>query len=264
MTRSSVTSPLAGWMGGKRRLSSRLLPLLPPHRCYVEPFAGAGWLLFRKPRSRAEVLNDLNGEVVALYRVVQRHFPEFLRCCQELLVFREEFDRLAALPASGLTDIQRAVRFYYVQRLAFDGRLDAPSFSRSPTRPPRFSPARVERDLEAARRRLEGVYIEHLPYEQAIRRWDSGGTLFYLDPPYFGRENIYGRGLFQREDFARLAELLKGLRGRFLLSLNDLPEVRRLFADYFCLPLDASYSCSKNRGLRGRELVFANFELVKK
>jgi DNA adenine methylase len=78
-------------------------------------------------------------------------------------------------------------------------------------------------------RRLDGVYVECLDYPDFVRLYDGPETLFYLDPPYWGHERDYGAGLFARADFARLAELLAGLKGRFLLSLNDVPEIRRLF-----------------------------------
>lgn len=84
--------------------------------------------------------------------------------------------------------------------------------------------------LEAAHERLAGVWIECLPWQQFIPRWDREGTLFYVDPPYYGTEHYYGRGLFKRDDFEALAEAMKGLRGTFILTLNDVPEVRELFA----------------------------------
>lgn len=83
--------------------------------------------------------------------------------------------------------------------------------------------------LEAAHERLTGVWIECLPWRKFIGRWDRPGTLFYLDPPYWGSEHYYGRGLFEREEFEALSGALKGLRGRFVLTLNDVPEVRQLF-----------------------------------
>ena len=84
--------------------------------------------------------------------------------------------------------------------------------------------------IRAAHGRLQGVHIECLDWAAFIPRYDRPFTLFYIDPPYWGHEADYGRGLFARGDFARLAEVLRGIKGRFILSLNDHPEVRRLFA----------------------------------
>jgi DNA adenine methylase len=105
-------SPLA-WVGGKSKLTSTIIPLIPAHQCYVEVFAGAAWVLFRKEPSKVEVINDINGDLITLYRVIQNHLEEFVRYFKWSLVSREEFDRLQRVDESTLTDIQRAARFYY-------------------------------------------------------------------------------------------------------------------------------------------------------
>ncbi|MFQ5774009.1 MAG: DNA adenine methylase [Kiloniellaceae bacterium] len=84
----------------------------------------------------------------------------------------------------------------------------------------------------AASARLATVTIENLPYAEFIERYDRPATLFYLDPTYWGCENHYGKGLFERADFARFAELLRRLKGRFILSLNDVPQVRATFTGF--------------------------------
>lgn len=94
------------------------------------------------------------------------------------------------------------------------------------------------------------MVIECLPYQEAIARYDRLGTLFYLDPPYWGSESDYGQGLFGREDFARLAELLRGVRRRFILSLNDVAEVRRLFRGFGVKAIQTSYSIGGWTGAR--------------
>jgi len=257
---TGVPSPLAGWYGGKRRLSALLLSLVPEHRCYVEPFSGAAWLLFRKPRSR--VLNDLDRDVVTLFRVAQNHLPEFLRCLALSLASRDEHSRLALLPPEALTDIQRAVRFFTLLKLSFNGRASTPSFSCSTTNPPRLDPRRLTWVLEAARDRLAGVYLECLDFEACLKRWDRPGTFFYLDPPYPGRDRVYGRGLFSRQDYERLAQALSRLRGRFLLSLNDSPFVRRVFGGFEIASVAASYSCARAEGTSACELLIFNYGLT--
>nr|DAK49910.1 MAG TPA: DNA adenine methylase [Caudoviricetes sp.]DAQ17095.1 MAG TPA: DNA adenine methylase [Caudoviricetes sp.] len=88
-------APLVPWMGGKRRLAKHLLPMFPEHQCYVELFAGGAALFFLRPkRAKCEVLNDLNGQLINLYRVVQHHFDEFVRQFEWTLTSREVFARL--------------------------------------------------------------------------------------------------------------------------------------------------------------------------
>lgn len=78
----SIKSPLSGWVGGKFHLAKHIVPRIPEHHCYVEPFAGGAWIMFRKPQSKVEILNDINRDVVTLYRVIQKHLPEFIRYMQ--------------------------------------------------------------------------------------------------------------------------------------------------------------------------------------
>jgi DNA adenine methylase len=110
-----MSGPLVPWIGGKRRLADRLLSLFPKHTCYVEPFAGAAAVFFAKAPSEVEVLNDVNGELVNLYRVVQHHLEEFVRQFKWALSSRIVYRWLQMQPTEPLTDIQRAARFYYLQ-----------------------------------------------------------------------------------------------------------------------------------------------------
>lgn len=226
-------SGLAPWVGGKRNLARRLVARIEaiPHICYAEPFIGMGGVFLRRSaRVESEVINDWSRDVATLFRVVQRH-PEAL--FQEIawrVAAREEFARLVATDPETLTDLERAARFCYLQYNAYGGKPDTPSFGRSPLRRSRWDSARVEQHLRGVSRRLAGVVIERLPFEEFIRRWDRPTTLFYLDPPYWGCEDYYGPGLFERADFERLAAGLQAIRGRFILSINDRPEIRALFA----------------------------------
>ena len=128
---ASKPQPLIPWMGGKRRLAKHLLPLFPEHTCYVEPFAGGAALFFLRPSpAKVEVLNDINGQLVNLYRVVQHHFDEFVRQFEWTLTSREVFARLQSTPPESMTDIQRAARFFYLQHTAFGGKTIDQHFDR--------------------------------------------------------------------------------------------------------------------------------------
>jgi len=112
---------------------------------------------------------------------------------------------------------------------------------------------------EAAHERLSGVVIERLPWADFIRRYDREGTLFYLDPPYFGCENDYGEGMFAREEFEQMAQVLRSIRGRFVLSLNDHPEVRRIFAGFEIEGVAVRYTVGgAGRAQQAREVIVSN------
>lgn len=123
-----MSQPIIPWIGGKRRLAPHILPLLEGHTCYVEPFCGAAAIFFLKRPSDVEVINDINGELVNLYRVIQHHLEEFVRQFKLALTSRRVFEWEQAKVPSTLTDIQRAARFYYLQRNCFGAKLEGQTF----------------------------------------------------------------------------------------------------------------------------------------
>jgi DNA adenine methylase len=149
-------------MGGKRRLADRLIPLFPPHECYVEVFAGGAALFFMRPQpAPVEVLNDLNGDLVTLYRVVQNHLEEFVRQFKWALSSRQIFEWQKMTRPETLTDIQRAARFFYLQQHAFGGKVTGQTFGTATTGPA-INLLRIEENLSSAWQRLAGTYVENL------------------------------------------------------------------------------------------------------
>jgi DNA adenine methylase len=219
--------PLVPWIGGKRRLAKHILPLFPDHQCHVEPFAGAAALYFMKEPVDAEVLNDINGDLISLYRVVKHHLDEFIREFRWALTSRQMYTWLTATPAETLTDIQRAARFYYLQKLGFGGKVSGRTFGTGTTTPPRLNLLRIEEDLSAAHLRLARTYIEHLPWQECIRRYDRPHTLFYCAPPYWETE---GYGVeFGFDQYDQMAALARSIKGRMVITVNDIPAMRKAF-----------------------------------
>lgn len=227
--------PVAPYIGGKRNLARRLTALIEatPHDTYAEAFVGMGGIFFRRRRRpRCEIINDLSGDVANLFRCMRAH-PEALIAAAALqLQTRADFDRHMREDPALLTDLQRAARFLYLQKTAFGGKVRGRNFGVRTDGPSRFRAGQVAEDLSAAGRRLEAVTIEQLPWADFLTRYDRRGVLFYLDPPYFGSEGDYGAALFGRGQFVAMAEQLGRLKGRFILSLNDRPEVREIFAAF--------------------------------
>lgn len=237
-------TPIIPWIGGKRRLAKHILPLFPEHLCYVEPFAGAAALFFNKQPVKSEVLNDINGDLVNLYRVVKHHLDEFVRQFRWALASRELFKWLQATPPEVLTDIQRAARFYYIQRLAFGGKVEGRTFGTATTAGPRINLLRIEEDLSEAHLRLSQATIERLPWHECVQRYDREHTLFYLDPPYWGTE---GYGVpFPREEYDRIAEALRSIKGKAIVSVNDVREMRAAFAGFRVQRLSIRYTIGGN------------------
>jgi DNA adenine methylase len=249
------------YMGGKSLLTKKILTKIPEHNCYCEVFAGAAWMLFRKEESKVEIINDINTDLVTLYRVVKLHLEEFIRYLKWLLMARDEFDRFKLEKPETLTDIQKAVRFYFLLKSGYAARLENPSFNIATTSRPRLNLLRIEEELSAVHLRLSRVYVENRPFDAIISRFDKPDTFFYCDPPYYGFEDYYGKGIFSREDFQKLRDLLSSIKGKFILSINDTPEIRKLYKGFKIDVVETSYmSAGADKKKSVKELLIMNYQ----
>ena len=251
------------YMGGKSLLAKTILPKMPHHRCYVEVFAGAAWMLFKKEEdvSKVEIINDINLDLVTLYRVLKHHLEEFLRYFKWCVIARDEFERLRKESPETLTDIQRSARFYYLLKLGYASRIQSPTFSITTTAKPSLNLLRIEEELSAVHLRLARVYIENRPYEEVFNRFDKHDTFFYVDPPYCGYEDCYGPGIFSRGDFEKLRDILAGISGKFMLSINDVEYIRKLFQGFRIEAVKTSYTAAgAHRKKKADELLIMNYE----
>lgn len=250
--------PAAGYIGGKKQLAKEIIRCIDriPHETYAEPFVGMGGVFLRRQRApKGEIINDRSGDVATFFRILQRHYVPFMDMLKWQLTGRAEFERLKAANPSTLTDLERAARFLYLQRTAFGGKVAGRNFGVD-TAGGRFNVAKLESILDALHERLAGVTIEQLPWAEFIARYDKADTLFYLDPPYWGGERDYGEGLFDRADYAKMAGVLSRLKGRFILSINDVPEIRKAFAGFATRKVTVTYTLAgSNKAPRAGELI---------
>lgn len=254
-----MNSPLC-YQGGKSRLAQKIIERIPDHEIYGEVFAGGAWVFFKKPVSKYESINDVNSDLVTFYRVLQNHLGEFINQFRWLLSSREWWHIWnRQMVAGGLTDIQQAARYYYVQRQSFSGKVSGRTFGKSSNKLPRINLLRLEEELSAVHLRLTRVLIENLSWQEYLKRYDRDSSFFYLDPPYWGFEGLYGKGIFSREDFLKLADHLASIKGKFLLSLNDVREIREIFRQFRIEPVKTVY-CSSKVSSPAHELLISNFE----
>ena len=237
-------NPAAPYIGGKRLLSKLITQRInqTPHNAYAEPFIGMGGVFLRRDQApKMEVINDINGDVANLFRILQRHYPQFMETLRFQITSRREFERLARTDPSTLTDLERAARFLYLQRLAFGGKVSGQTYGVS-MQGARFNLLKLAPQLEEIHERMAGVVIENLPWRKFIERYDRPGVLFYLDPPYWGNEDDYGRAVFSRSDFEEMASVLGSIQGRFILSLNAVQGVFETFSKFHIEEVDCAYS----------------------
>lgn len=252
--------PVLAWPGGKRRLAKKLLPIITgrPHTCYVEEFAGGGSMFFLRDPAQVEVLNDINGEVINMYRVIKNHLDEFIKQFRFAVASRELYEWTKETPPHVLTDIQRAARYLYIQKLAFGGKVSSQTFGISPSSPPRFNILRLEEDLSQAHLRLSRVWIEHLGWETCLQKWDRDYTLHFMDPPYWETE---GYGVpFPLEEYYKIAEAMRTMKGSSILTINDHAEMRKIFKGFQMETVEITYTIGgAGKGKNRRELIFKNW-----
>jgi DNA adenine methylase len=228
----NTLKPVISWPGGKRRLLKAILPLFRPHTCYVEPFAGGLAVLLAKERSPVEVVNDLNGDLVSLYRCAQFHLDALVSEIQWTISSRQNLRDLIAQP--GLTEIQRAARFLLRNRMSFAGGGSSYAVSKATGMTSR---ERVIAALKALSARLDKVSVEQGSYDRILSLYDSAKSLFFCDPPYVKSDvaNYHGFTEAQMTDFT---ERMDHLQGDWIVTVDDAPLNRQLFRRHDITPVE--------------------------
>lgn len=244
------------WVGGKKLLRKIISDKFPEKfDKYVEVFGGAGWVLFYKDKyAKTEVYNDINSDLVNLFKCVKYH-PEAIEKELELsLNSRQIFNEYKnQMDCIGLTDIQRAVRYLYLIKSSYGARINTYG-----SKPRDISNTEFLKDI---RKRLSKVVIENKSFEKIISAYDSEDTLFYLDPPYHNTENMYDTGdfIFDEEQHIKLRDMLKNIKGKFVLSYNDDEFIRELYKDFKIEAIERQNNLSLNSGSRFKELIITNY-----
>ena len=244
------------WVGGKKLLRKIISDKFPEKfDKYVEVFGGAGWVLFYKDKyAKTEVYNDINSDLVNLFKCVKYH-PEAIEKELELsLNSRQIFNEYKnQMDCIGLTDIQRAVRYLYLIKSSYGARINTYG-----SKPRDISNTEFLKDI---RKRLSKVVIENKSFEKIISAYDSEDTLFYLDPPYHNTENMYDTGdfIFDEEQHIKLRDMLKNIKGKFVLSYNDDEFIRELYKDLKIEAIERQNNLSLNSGSRFKELIITNY-----
>ena len=260
-------SPI-GWIGGKRLLRQEIVNRFPAHTTYVEVFCGAAWVLFGKYRatSKAEVINDVHGELTNFFRCVRERPLGLIEKLKFRLASTAEFGHEKVIRQGGTElrcEAERAAAVFWMLKNAFGGKsTPKANFGYSLMEPSGFRSDLVGEIIESAHERLKGVYVFNEDFERLIRRFDRPDTLFYCDPPYYGSEKEYEYA-FTAEDHERLARTLRGIAGNFLLSYNDHERIRELYDWATIETVTTRYSLARSTEARQSvtELLVRNYDL---
>lgn len=262
-----------GWYGGKYSHLDWLLPLLPKTQHFCEPFGGSAAVLLNREPSPVETYNDIDGEVVNFFRVLRDKTEELIQAIALTPFSREEFELAIYGPREGLSDLERARRFYVRARQVRTGLAQTASSGR-------WAHCRLTsragmagavsrwlgsiEDLPEIARRLLRVQIEHDDAINVIRRYDSKETLFYCDPPYphdsRGDSNAYAHEMTDKQH-RELAHVLHHVQGKVALSGYHCDLLDKLYSDWYCIeaPERNIHSVKEPR----QEVLWVNYEVEK-
>lgn len=261
-----MDSPIK-WVGGKRNLRKKLISIMPEHMQYTEVFGGAAWVLLDKPKSKLEIFNDINGDLINFYRVIQSK----LKC--ELLInkinmlpkSREIFDSFKTKIESETNEINKALMFYYLLKLTFGGDLINPRYTIPNDGRKNINYDKIPEEFWALHERLKDVYIENKDFEYIITKYDrkDGNVLFYLDPPYLDTFG-YQTKKFTYENYKNMKLLLNNINGKFIITCNDKFELRELFKDNYIIDNQVHYSLSGSSDACKEygELIITNYKIA--
>jgi DNA adenine methylase len=229
----SSLQPLLPWIGSKRRLRDEIIPLIPEHTCYVEPFCGSAAVYFGKEPSKVEVLNDVNDLLINLFSQIRDNSEAFYDRLWWLISSRKLYytatDQLK-YNASALSDIDKAVLYFFVIKNSFGSRF-ASGFGFARTQPPRATI--TNETLVTLRERLSNTFVENLSFERVIKNYDKPATFFYCDPPYTSSDNTKEyQHVFSPVLHEKFRALLGKIKGKFLLSYDDVPYIRDLYKGF--------------------------------
>lgn len=225
---------------------------IPDHSRYVEAFGGAAWVLFAKPSSKEEVYNDLNGELSNFFRIVQTAPRALIDFLMDMLDSRDLFETLKAADIEAMNEIERAARYFYINRCSFS--------SRGWNFGGHFDRLHKSDRISLAYKRLQGVRIENLDYAELIKRYDSKNSFFYLDPPYDCEEARFYYAYFQQKDYQKLNLILSNLKGKFLLSINNSDFMKKTFGKFNIAEVPHKYSIGQEKKTV-QELLISNYIL---
>ena len=243
-------------VGGKSKLRKTILGMIPKHTCYIELFFGAGWVYFGKEPSKIEVVNDIDKELINLFRTIKYHAPEIDRLLEYEFSGRDIFEEYKNCTLEYMTEIHRAIRFLYLITQSFGGKGNNYGYGTT-TRP--GQQIFYNDMLLKLRDRLKNTYVENLSFEKIIDKYDREHSFFFCDPPYI--ETCDYGNKFKEEEHRELSDKLKNLKGKFLLTINDHPLSRELYKDFNIKEVQVNYSVSKEAKARGKyqELIITNY-----
>ena len=246
--------PIISYFGSKWRLAPKIIKIFPKHLSYIEPFCGTASILIRKEFSKLEIINDIHSDLTNLYLILQSKYEDFRQKAKWMLNSEDMFSYFKMLETED--KLERAVRYYYLARFAYFGDYDRHCFMMAKKcTTPRYVNLK---NLDRFRERLKRVQIYNRDYKNVIELCDIKEAFFYLDPPYYESGNKLYSHAFEEEDHKEMSEILKTIKGKFLVSYNDVEEIRELYNWATIESITTIYTSGKSHK-KAQEVLISNY-----
>jgi DNA adenine methylase len=258
-------SPLI-WFGGKSKVANEIINRMPDHKVYVEPFGGAAHVIAQKPEAKTDVYNDIDGDLVNFLLVARADTEKFIVAAESLPYSRQLYERWKREGLEGLNDFDRAIRFFYLNRSGISGGNNPDKartgwrHSTTASQNPAKGYSNACQLIKMFSKRIQNVMIEHDDFKKIIEKYDSPDTLFYIDPPYIGREKYYAGG-FTDQDHRELAFLLNRIQGKAIVSYYYEPILDELYSSWRQETYVATKQVVNGTSCKAEELLLMNFDL---
>lgn len=259
---------ILNWFGGKQKLSRQIISVMPEHQHYVEVFMGGASVFFNKPKAARNTINDVNENLVNLFIQVRDNYDKLAEKIYWTLYSRKEYNEFYKHYSNGFKDcddITRAMMYLLLIRGSFNGVIESGFSASIECASANFNLALLER-IKLARIKLDSVVIENKHFRDIIIKYDTPGSLLYLDPPYYItlKEKAYYENRLSNFEHEELANRLHNCKAPWILSYDDVPEIIALYKGDYIQRLSVKYSFgTKKRSRKVDELLIANFPMKK-
>jgi DNA adenine methylase len=261
--KNALKTPIS-YYGGKQSMLKHILPLIPTHRVYIEPFFGGGAVFWAKEQSEVEIINDFNGNVVTFYEQLKTNFNVLKGLVDATPYSREVYKKAMVIYECPyiFTPEYRAWAFWVGTVQGFSNKIGS---WRSATQRSKESTLNYNKKRtfnESLSLRLDLTQIEHKDAVELIERQDCEEAFFYVDPPYVDANQGHYGG-YTQEHFNCLLDKLSRIKGKFLLSSypNKVLEEYRKEFNWYSSDKDMALSASKTKTKRKTEALTANYPI---
>ena len=253
---TAALQPLISRVGGKTKIAKLIIERMPPHKTYAEAFVGGGSVYFRKPLVDVNVINDKDKEIIDVYRDMRDVGEEVKK--MTFSPSRHQWVKLFKTKKFN-TKTARLFRNLYLSKFSYSGNRKT-YWGEKETREKRGMRHGdvIKKNAERYKEKLKRTHILNTDFQNIIKNYDSPDTLFYLDPPYSQQVSRWGY------DYLTITpqdvyNAIKNIKGKFILSYNNTPEITELFKDYKIKKIKTTYELSGTRNPNITELLISNF-----